>query len=123
MNLFQGTLACESGRMVFTSSHLRLEGSVPSWQPIVPSLPRSCCLGVRPEHVQLVASGGTPATIEAVEHYGDRMDVVIRSCGHRIVARTGPDATLRDGGAVAVQFDLARAHLFESTKPFARLIG
>ena len=82
--------------------------------------PRTCTLGVRPEHVRLGA-GPMQATIEAIEHYGDRMDVVVRAGEHRLVARTGPDASLREGATVGLGIDLTNAHLFERGEPGRRL--
>jgi len=120
MNMLDGSLAAEPGRLAFTAGALRLEGFVQAWMNHLAGGPRSCTLGVRPEHVRLGA-GPMQATIEAVEHYGDRMDVVVRAGEHRLVARTGPDASLREGATVGLGIDLANAHLFERGEPGCRL--
>jgi len=49
-----------------------------------------------------------------VEHYGDRMDVMMKIGSHRMVARTGPDVALREGASVTFSIDLQHAHLFEA---------
>ena len=120
MNMLEGTLAAEPGRMTFTSGALRVEGFVDRWQPLATANPRPCTLGVRAEHVRLGA-GPLQGTVEAVEHYGDRMDVVVNADGRRLVARTGPDASLREGATLALGLDLAHAHLFESGVAGTRL--
>ena len=58
---------------------------------------------------------------EAIEHYGDRMDVVVQCSGHRLVARTGPDASLREGATIALGLDLGHSHLFAPGDVGARL--
>ena len=120
MNMLEGTLATEPGRMTFTAGALHLEGFVEHWKAAAGASPRPCTLGVRAEHVRLGA-GPLQGTIEAVEHYGDRMDVVVNAAGHRLVARTGPDASLREGATLALGLDLAHAHLFEPGEAGARL--
>ena len=45
--------------------------------------------------ILLNAAGGFAATVEAVEHYGDRMDVVVQTSGQRLVARCGPDSSIQ----------------------------
>ena len=120
MNMLEGTLATEPGRMTFTAGALRLEGYMEHWKAVTGASPRPCTLGVRAEHVRLGA-GPLQGTVEAVEHYGDRMDVVVNTAGHRLVARTGPDASLREGATLALGLDLAHAHLFEPGEAGARL--
>ncbi|MFM7806304.1 MAG: TOBE domain-containing protein, partial [Planctomycetota bacterium] len=84
------------------------------------SHPRPVVLGVRPEHVRIAGGTGLPATVEAVEHYGDRMDVALR-CGDRaLTARCAPQP-LQEGAHVAVTIDLAQTHLFDPDAAGARL--
>ncbi|MFM7806530.1 MAG: ABC transporter ATP-binding protein, partial [Planctomycetota bacterium] len=112
MNMLEGTLTTAAGRLSFVSGAMGVEGSVDAWLPLAAGGPRRCVLGVRPEHVRLGA-GSLQGTVEAVEHYGDRMDVVVNVGGQRLVARTGPDASLREGATLPVRMDLAHAHLFD----------
>ena len=120
MNMLDGTLTAEPGRMTFAGGALRIDGFVERWQGVATPSGRGCVLGIRPEHVRLGA-GPLQGMVEAIEHYGDRMDVVLSAAGHRLVARTGPDALLREGSAVPVGIDLAHAHLFEQGPAGIRL--
>jgi multiple sugar transport system ATP-binding protein len=121
MNMLDGTLVAEPGRMTFTSGGVRLEGFVDRWQALISAGPRTCTLGLRPEHVRLGA-GPVQGTVEAVEHYGDRMDVVVNAQGCRLVARTGPDVALREGASTTLGLDLTHAHLFETGETGKRLV-
>ena len=116
MNMFTGSLFMQGNMATFRSKLLQLQGNAPAWKPLTASLPRSAVLGIRPEHVLLNATGGFTATVEAVEHYGDRMDVVVQTSGHRLVARCSPDASIQEGKAISVAVDLTRAHLFEQNE-------
>ena len=120
MNMLEGALATEAGGLTFTAGALRTQGLPDRWQSLATSGARPCVLGVRAEHVRLGA-GSLQGTVEAVEHYGDRMDVVVSAAGHRLVARTGPDASLREGATLPLGLDLAHAHLFEPGETGARL--
>jgi len=122
MNMIEGRLIAEPGGMSFTSGALRVEGLVESWRNIARDTPRDCVLGVRPEHLRIGQSLGLQATIEAIEHYGDRMDVLLRAGNHKLVARTAPDASLREGATVSVAIDLHMCHLFESGEVGRRLL-
>ena len=121
MNMFTGSLFMQENMATFRSKLLLLQGNAPAWKPLTASLPRSAVLGIRPEHVLLNATGGFTATVEAVEHYGDRMDVVLQTQGHRLVARCSPDASIQEGKSISVAVDLTRAHLFEQNENGMRM--
>ena len=121
MNMFTGSLFMQGNMATFRSKLLQLQGNAPAWKPLTASLPRSAVLGIRPEHVLLNATGGFTATVEAVEHYGDRMDVVVQTQGHRLVARCSPDASIQEGKSISVAVDLTRAHLFEQNENGMRM--
>ena len=80
------------------------------------SLPTT--LGVRPDAVRPSGEAnrsGVSASLEALERYGDRVDLVLDAGGVRIVSRgegSNAAATLREGAPVTIAFDLAKAHLF-----------
>jgi ABC-type sugar transport system ATPase subunit len=80
------------------------------------SLPTT--LGVRPDAVRPSGEAnrsGVSASLEALERYGDRVDLVLDAGGVRIVSRgegSNAAATLREGAPVAIALDLAKAHLF-----------
>ena len=120
MNMVEGAIEAGPVGMRFRGQGLSIEGSVEAWRPLLRPQPRRVVLGVRAEHVRLGGGTGLPATIEAVEHYGDRMDVVVR-CGDRsLTARCAPQP-LQEGGTTVVSIDLAQTHLFEPDASGARL--
>ena len=70
-------------------------------------------LGVRAEHV--MPGQGSPATVEVVEHLGERTLIHARLRDGSILVYAEPgDSALRAGDAVAVQADGTTVHLFDS---------
>ncbi|MFM1889827.1 MAG: hypothetical protein RLZZ565_584 [Planctomycetota bacterium] len=82
-------------------------------------------LGVRPDAVRATgeatgsgnaSSHGSPiaASLEALERYGDRIDLVLDAGGVRLVSRGegSGGASLREGAPIVIALDLAKAHLF-----------
>jgi len=121
MNMLEGALSMKDNWATFAAKSLQIQGAVDAWKSLAQSGPQSAVLGIRPEHVLLNAAGGFAATVEAVEHYGDRMDVVIQTSGHRLVARCSPDASIQEGKSISVAVDLTRAHLFEQNETGMRM--
>ena len=121
MNMLEGALSMKDNWATFAVKSLQIQGAVDAWKSLAQSGPQSAVLGIRPEHVLLNAAGGFAATVEAVEHYGDRMDVVVQTSGHRLVARCSPDATIQAGKSISVAVDLTRAHLFEQNETGMRM--
>ncbi|MGA1708073.1 MAG: ABC transporter ATP-binding protein [Phycisphaerales bacterium] len=87
-------------------------------------------LGVRPDAVR--AAGTTTgsenpspitASLEALERYGDRIDLVLDTGGVRLVSRGegSGGASLREGAPIAISLDLAKAHLFARDDAAKRL--
>ncbi len=121
MNMLEGSLTMKDNWATFTAKSTQFQGLVDAWKSLAPSAPRNAVLGIRPEHVLLNAAGGFAATVEAVEHYGDRMDVVVQTSGQRLIARCGPDASIEEGKSISVAVDLTRAHLFEPNQTGLRM--
>ena len=121
MNMLEGALSMKDNWATFAVKSLQIQGAVDAWKSLAQSGPQSAVLGIRPEHVLLNAAGGFAATVEAVEHYGDRMDVVVQTSGHRLVARCSPDASIQEGKSISVAVDLTRAHLFEQNETGMRM--
>ncbi len=121
MNMLEGSLTMKDNWATFAAKSLQFQGVVAAWQTLAPRGAQSAVLGIRPEHVLLNAAGGMSATVEAVEHYGDRMDVVVQASGQRLVARCGPDASIHEGSTISVAVDLTRAHLFENNQAGMRI--
>ena len=120
MNMVEGTIENRGSGMAFRGQGLSIEGLVDAWRPLLHAQPRAVVLGVRPEHVQIGGGTGLQATVEAVEHYGDRMDVRLRCGSCSLTARCSPQP-LEEGGVVNITIDLARALLFEAGGTGSRL--
>jgi len=102
--------------------------------------PRPTTLGLRPDAVRVLATGETgeagaagagesaagetlvlDATLEAVERYGDRMDLVLDANGVRLVSRSNVPVEVAEGSTVRVELDLSKAHLFAGDGVGARI--
>ncbi|MSR34469.1 MAG: sn-glycerol-3-phosphate ABC transporter ATP-binding protein UgpC [Phycisphaerales bacterium] len=121
MNMVEGLISMKNNWATFTGKSCQFQGAVDAWKSLAQSGSQSAVLGIRPEHVLLNAAGGFTATVEAVEHYGDRMDVVVQTSGQRLVARCSPDASIQEGKSISVAVDLTRAHLFEQNETGMRM--
>jgi multiple sugar transport system ATP-binding protein len=73
-------------------------------------------LGIRPESLTVVASGGlTSGTATVVERLGDRTLVHVRLAdGSQVVAQDGGKSALRAGDTASLSFDTQALHLFDS---------
>jgi multiple sugar transport system ATP-binding protein len=74
-------------------------------------------LGVRPEHLHLLADGegGQYATVfqvEVVQHLGNEMLLDIVAGPHRAIARADEDARVREGERRTFSVDMDRVHFF-----------
>lgn len=102
--------------------------------------PRPTTLGLRPDAVRVLANGEIgdggaagasespagetlvlDATLEAVERYGDRMDLVLDANGVRLVSRSNVPVEVAEGSMVRVELDLSKAHLFAGDGLGARI--
>jgi sn-glycerol 3-phosphate transport system ATP-binding protein len=72
-------------------------------------------IGVRPEHVHLVAEGGHQARVEAVEHLGADSIILCDVGGQRIAIRQDGFSKLAPRDEVRIAWDPAREHRFEAT--------
>jgi len=120
MNMIEGTLQAQPAGLRFQGQGLTIDGRMEGWRTVIRPQPVPAVLGVRPEHLQLGCAGGFQASVEAVEHFGDRMDVVLRAGDRTLVARTPPRA-IAEGGLVTVSVDLSSCHLFKPGEAGARL--
>ena len=71
-------------------------------------------LGIRPEHVRVVAEGGIPGQVQIVEHLGSEtyLHVTIAS-GETLVVRVGGQSTVTADQYVYLSFDEQAMHLFD----------
>lgn len=72
-------------------------------------------IGVRPEHITLIESneGGLPAVVEVIEPTGPENMVVFSLGSEEVVATFPADVRPQEGKPVRLNFDIARASLFE----------
>jgi len=73
-------------------------------------------LGVRPEHVMLVAEGaGVAGTVDVVEPTGANIEVFAMLGGARVCATFSERHPFASGDAITLGWDLAKVHLFDKT--------
>ena len=76
---------------------------------------REVVLGVRPEHMRIVAGEGTlQAQVELVEPVGSEAFVHLRSDEQALVVRMAPEGVPAVGDTVALHIDNTRLHFFDA---------
>lgn len=71
-------------------------------------------VGIRPEHLALVADGA-PAVVEVVEVAGNETFLHLDAGGHRLIARVGPEQRPAVGETVALAVSVpGRVHVFDA---------
>ncbi len=82
--------------------------------PDVPTTGSRMTLGIRPEHIRLVAEGGIAGRVQIVEHLGSEtyLHVTIAS-GETLVVRVGGQSTVTADQHVHLSFDEQAIHLFD----------
>ena len=71
-------------------------------------------LGVRPEHLHPVASGGLQAIINVVEPTGPETHIYARLGEWEVCAVTRERSEMQAGAPIALGFAAERAHLFDA---------
>jgi multiple sugar transport system ATP-binding protein len=120
MNLFRGSILPAGGRQAFVTDYL--EGAVPMTLPLTPALLARAAghlghplvLGLRPEDVRIAPGAAVEAVIEVAEPMGAETHLHLRVAGAACIARMRSDETRLAAQKVGVEFDLARAHLFDA---------
>jgi len=77
----------------------------------------SCTLGIRPENVRvsnMQTNHWMPATVYVTELMGSESFVIVEMHSQRIIARAPGDFRADTGSAIWIDFDLTKAHLFDS---------
>ena len=74
-------------------------------------------LGVRPEHLHLLADGESGQhtsafQVDVVQHLGNEMLLDVVAGPHRVIARAGAEARVREGERRTFSIDMDRAHFF-----------
>ena len=80
------------------------------------------CVGVRPEHVKLVKTGGIAGTLYGAADYGVEMIMTINVANHLIRATTTPTTRIPLNESVRIAFTPDKVHFFdpETTENLAR---
>ncbi len=120
MNFIAGRLE-NSGRLRFVAPALSFELPPGPAAALAPHTGRTVTLGIRPEDIELVGSGGWPAGVEVAEHMGNETIVYLRLGGENLIARTLPDRAARPGETVNITFRPDRLHFFDADSELALL--
>ena len=129
MNFFTGTLARESGSLLFDEGTCRIRLPDSKAAALKDRAGREVVLGVRPEAMDLHGGGRfagegnvLPATISIVEPLGEKMDVYASTDKHpRIVARVDAERGMSGEQKVDLHLDLNKIHVFEPGEAGANL--
>ncbi len=71
-------------------------------------------LGIRPEHVQVVSSGGLPTRVQGVEHLGSESYLHLATiAGEPLTVRVNGQTEVRPEQTVEVAFDPRFVHIFD----------
>ncbi len=107
MNFFDASLTADGIRLGDGTLFARPPGRLAHQGPVV--------LGVRPEHLSVVADAapGLRVTIGVVEPLGSDTLLYFDIDARRYVARVSPDSTVRPGDSLTLGLALDRVHLFD----------
>jgi len=122
MNFFQGTLARRNGSMVFQGANEnKLAVALPGgWAQTLPErIGQPVTLGLRPEHIGEGDAAQVQAVVERVEAAGSENFLYCSSHGVPLVMRVPAARGARSGDSLALRFDMAEAHFFDTTTGLA----
>lgn len=112
MNFIKGTLrknavySIDDGNVV-----IKLEYDPPDG--LSSFVDKEIIMGVRPEDITLSDSNsGIPLTIEVSEMMGNEIYLYMTTGSSSIVSRVPPDADVKEGGKVTVDFNFSKVHYF-----------
>jgi sn-glycerol 3-phosphate transport system ATP-binding protein len=71
-------------------------------------------LGVRPEHVMLVADGGVPGSVSSTEYHGADSILTVQVGEESLLVRTPGRVQLADGAAVRLGWKPGEMHVFDA---------
>jgi multiple sugar transport system ATP-binding protein len=119
MNFVNGTVEGSApSRFVAEGGEWKVDLPEPVADRLSDARGRPITLGIRPEDVTIVADGRAggatiPARLDLVESLGNETFIYARTGGNDITARVSPQSLPRVGSAIALAFNLARAHFFD----------
>jgi sn-glycerol 3-phosphate transport system ATP-binding protein len=71
-------------------------------------------LGVRPEHIALVAEGGVPGSVTSAEYHGADTILTVKVGEESLLVRAPGRAGLGEGAAVRLGWERSAMHLFDA---------
>jgi len=71
-------------------------------------------LGVRPEHVTLVARGGVPGSVSSAEYHGADTILTVQAGDESLLVRAAGRVELAPGAAVRLGWEADKVHLFDA---------
>ena len=85
-----------------------------SAEPVLAGRGRGLTLGIRPEHIELVPSGGVAALVTSAEYHGADTILTARVGEESLLLRAPGKLHLATGAAVRIAWDPASVHLFDA---------
>ena len=71
-------------------------------------------LGVRPEHIALVAEGGVPGSVTSAEYHGADTVLAVRVGEESLFVRARGRLRLAEGAGVRLGWEAGATHLFDA---------
>ena len=116
MNLIEGEIRTVGDRMVFKNPSIQCDLTAYKTQLEKKLRSRVILFGIRPEHVEVLASkdkGLVDGTVCELEPMGSDVATVLECNHERIMALTKPEHVPEIGVTRAVNFNLTKMHLFD----------
>jgi len=128
MNMLDGRLLRDSGRLCFDEGSRRLPLAPQHEQALERFVDQPVTMGLRPDALRLAESEAAPARLNAavqlVEPLGDRTDVVVDTPRHKhIVCRIEGRRRVPEGSAIELAIDMTRAHFFAADSAARSLLA
>jgi multiple sugar transport system ATP-binding protein len=121
MNFIDATAVAADGRLLIDAGAFRVRVPESFRAPLEPYVGRQVVFGIRPEDIALRGAATTgdegnvvAARADVVEPLGSEIFAHLTCGAHSVVARMEvPDAPLRVGQSLEVQFRMAKTHVFD----------
>ena len=85
-----------------------------SREPVLAGRGRGLTLGIRPEHIELVETGGIAAEVTNGEYHGADSILTVRVGQESLLLRAPGQLRLAEGAAVRIGWEPASVHLFDA---------
>ncbi|MBO67817.1 MAG: glycerol-3-phosphate ABC transporter ATP-binding protein [Acidiferrobacteraceae bacterium] len=126
MNLMDGELQQSDANWMFIREGYRLQVDQEQMRIAQSALANAVgevSLGVRPEDMRLgdLGSNGLPGIVRFLEPIGSDLYVTVSVESHSVQVRMPPKTKVSIGDKVKIEFDLGKAHLFDSSQNNLRL--